>query len=76
MKLDDMFSPAGIAVALECECRLYEAVNGRSVYLEAPDLQCSECGGPVNPPRRKPARWIAYNKLLFDGSARCYECLT
>lgn len=45
----------------------------KPVTVDHTDLRCSRCGEPLDPPNRKPAVWVAVNKVLH-GSV-CLSCL-
>ena len=66
--VDDIFTPAGLAVALVRGCELnVEVAPHRSVTISESDLSCPECDGPIEPPTRKPAFFLALNKVANDG---------
>ena len=71
--VDDMFSPAGFAVALELgvEPTVYLTDSPLSgVTVSKNDLRCGRCDRPINTPNRKPARYLALNKVVKDGLCR------
>jgi hypothetical protein len=71
--VDDMFSPAGFAVALEhgVEPTVY---LGRSclsgVTVSCDDFRCARCDRPIDVPKTKPALYLAVNKAKNDGLCR------
>lgn len=75
MSIDEIFSPGGLAFALESGCGFTARVAGHFVALDGDDLQCSACGHPLRPPRDCPGRYLALNKLLNDGATHCPDCM-
>ena len=77
MTVDDMFTPAGLAYYLTAvdDARLPVQVGDyyRPVYITADDLTCDECGDGVDPPKSKPAKYLAINKVLTGG--KCRSCI-
>lgn len=73
-RIDRIFSPGGLAVALSHGCELPVDAPGfdRPVRITADDLTCAECGGSIDAPTTSPAKFIAYNKVLNDGL--CAAC--
>lgn len=71
--VDDMFTPAGFAVALsrgvEPTVYLGESVLS-GVTLCEDDLSCPRCDRPIDTPERKPAFFLAVNKRFNDGLCR------
>lgn len=73
--IDDIFTPAGFAVALHygCEPTVYLADSILSgVTVSQSDLSCARCDRPIDTPKRKPAWFLAFNKEYNDGL--CQRC--
>lgn len=71
--VDEMFTPAGFAVALELgvEPTVYLSDSVLSgVTLSCADLSCARCDRPIDVPNRKPAFFLAVNKVFNDGLCR------
>jgi len=71
--IDEMFTPAGFAVALidGCELTVYLGDSILSgVTLSHDDLSCARCDRPIDTPNRKPAAFLAFNKAYNDGLCR------
>lgn len=72
---DEMFSPAGLAVALMhgCEISVDDAPGiPPGTRITQDDLSCGLCGGSIDAPRASPAKWVAYNAVYNDGL--CAAC--
>jgi len=71
--VDDMFTPAGFAVALShgVEPTVYIGDSILSgVTVSRDDLSCARCERPIDVPNRNPARFLAVNKVLSGGLCR------
>lgn len=82
--VDDLFTPDALAVFLTStvwgdvsdDPRVEVDVPNRPpVYVDRHDLKCSGCGGAVDPPRDKPAKWLAINKAVHAGDTHCTRCM-
>jgi len=72
---DDMFSPAGLAVALMhgCEIAVDDAPGiPPGTKIDRDDLTCGLCGGSIDAVTTSPAKWVAYNAVYNDGL--CAAC--
>lgn len=75
-----MFTPAGLYVFLTYEPEaddgddpcLAVSVGTRVVAVDASDLRCPACDQTHDVPPKRPAKWIALNKVLNGG--RCGAC--
>jgi len=71
--VDDMFSPQGFVLALhlgiEPTVYLGESVLS-GVTVSEDDLSCARCDRPIDAPNRKPALFLAVNKVANDGLCR------
>lgn len=74
MRVDDIFTPDGLAVALVHGIEPTEEVDEHRVTLTDADLLCGQCGNPVDPPRDKPGRYLAIQKIALE-TTQCPECL-
>lgn len=83
---DEMFSPAGLAYFLQSGSidgykggerppTVTVTIAGRDIPIDHYALNCDRCGGVLEPPLKKPARWLAYNKVLNRGGTVCLDCM-
>jgi hypothetical protein len=71
--IDDMFTPAGAAVALSHGCELAVHLGDDvtpSLYLTKDDLSCRVCDGTFDTPSTNVLSFIACNKVVNDGLCR------
>ena len=87
MGVDDMFTPAGLAVYLTSgdtvgsgryanhppRVPIYFGDHPRPVYVYEADLRCPECDAYHDVPEHKPIKWLAAKKVLNDGL--CGSCV-